>query len=119
MNGNELQITVTQVNDATMLSLSGRVSVDSSPMLRHQLLSVLKSKSIKAMLIVDLSEAPYIDVSGIATLIEALKFARNHNVALRLAGVRGRLKNLFEVTGVLVLFERSFHTTASSTPKAL
>jgi len=114
MNGNELQITVTQGNDGTVLSLSGRVSVDSSPMLRNRLLAVLRSEATPSV-IVDLSKSPYVDCSGIATLIEALKVARNHSVALRLTGVQGRLKNLFEVTGVLSLFERSFHTTGSLT----
>jgi anti-sigma B factor antagonist len=118
MNANELQIAVTQGDDATIVSLSGRVSVDSSPMLRHQLLSVLNSKSTTAMVVVDLSKAPYVDLSGIATLIEALKNARNHNVGLRLTGLQGRLKNLFEVSGVLSLFEGSSHTTGSSTSKA-
>ena len=117
MNANELQIAVTQGDDATILSLSGRVSVDSSPMLRNRLLAVLRSKARPAV-IVDLTKSPSVDCSGIATLIEALKIARNHNVALRLTGLQGRLKNLFEVTGVLSLFEGSSHTTGSSTSKA-
>jgi anti-anti-sigma factor len=114
MNANELQIAVTQGEDATVLSLSGRVSVDSSPMLRNRLLAVVRSEARPAV-IVDLTKSPSVDCSGIATLIEALKIARNHNVALRLTGLQGRLKNLFEVTGVLALFEGSSHRTGSST----
>jgi anti-anti-sigma factor len=117
MNANELQIAVTQGDDATILSISGRVSVDSSPMLRNRLLAVLRSETRPAV-VVDLTRSPSVDCSGIATLIEALKVARNHNVALRLTGLQGRLKNLFEVTGVLSLFEASSHTT-DSTSKVL
>jgi anti-anti-sigma factor len=118
MNAKELQIAVTQGDDATLVFLSGRVTVDSSPILRRQLLSLLNAETRTAMVVVDLSKAPYVDVSGIATLIEALKIARNHHVALRLTGLQGRLKNLLEVSGVLPLFEGSSHTTVSSTSKA-
>jgi anti-anti-sigma factor len=118
MNTNELQIAVTQGEDATTLSLSGRVSVDSSPILRNCLLAVLRSEARPRALIVDFTKSPYVDVSGIATLIEALKIARNHNIAFRLTGVQGRLKNLFEVAGVLSLFEASSHTTGSSISEA-
>jgi anti-sigma B factor antagonist len=116
MNANELQIAVTQGENATILSLGGRVSVDSSPMLRNRLLTILRSGAGPAV-IVDLTKTPYVDCSGIATLVEALKIARNRNVALRLTGLQGRLKNLFEITGVLSLFEGSSNTTSSSSSK--
>lgn len=118
MDANELQIAVTQGDNATILSVSGRVSVDSSPMLRNRLLAVLRSETRPAV-VVDLTKSPSVDCSGIATLVEALKIARNNNVALRLTGLQGRLKSLFEVTGVLSLFEASSHTTGSSTSKVL
>ncbi len=113
MNGNELQIAVTQGEDGTILCLSGRVSVDSSPLLRSRLLAVLRSKQ-SLTVIVDLTKSSSVDCSGIATLIEALKVARNHNVDLRLTGLHGRLKNLFEISGVMSLFGGCSPTTASS-----
>ncbi len=104
MIANDLQIAVTQDDDRTVLSVSGRVSVDSSPMLRNRLLAALSSIATHSV-VVDLTEAPYIDCSGIATLIEALKVARSRKVGLRVTGLQGRIKNLFEITGVLALFE--------------
>jgi len=86
-------------------------------MLRNRLLALLRSEASPAV-IVDLTKSPSVDCSGIATLVEALKIARNHNVAFRLTGLQGRLKNLFEVTGVLSLFEGSPYTTGPSTSKA-
>src|SRR5512138_3567430 len=106
MNSNELEIAVTQDEQATVLSLSGRVSVDSSPMLRDRLLRVLRSEARTAVT-VDLSGSPSVDCSGIATLVEGLKIARQRNVVLQLTGLQGRVKKLFEVTGVLCLFEES------------
>lgn len=116
MNGIDLQIAVTQGDDATVLSLSGRISVDSSPRLRERLLAVLRSHARPAV-IIDLTKTAYVDCSGIATLIEALKVARNRNMALQLRGLQGRLRNLFEVSGVLGLFEARSHTTASPSSK--
>lgn len=58
-------------------------------MLRNRLLAVLRSEAGPAV-IVDLTRTPYVDCSGIAILIEALKIARNRNVALRLTGLQGR-----------------------------
>ncbi len=117
MNSHELQIAVTEGEDATVVCVSGRVSVDSSPMLRNRLLATLRSGATPAV-IVDLTKSPSVDCSGIATLVEALKIARNRHVALRLTGLQGRLKNLFEVTGVLRLFEDSALATDSSASKA-
>jgi anti-anti-sigma factor len=118
MDANHLQIAVILGDDTTVLSLSGRVSVDSSPMLRNRLLTVLRSGA-RPTVIVDLTKSPSVDCSGIATLIEALKIARNHHVALQLTGLQGRLKNLFEVTGTLSLFEGSSRTNRPSTSKVI
>jgi anti-sigma B factor antagonist len=56
-------------------------------------------------IIVDLAGVPYIETSGIATLIEALRIARHHQTNFRLQGLSGAALRLFQVTGVLALFE--------------
>ena len=53
---------------------------------------------------IDLSAVTHIDSSGVATLIEALKIARNCKTELRLQGLHDRLHRLFEATGILSLF---------------
>jgi anti-anti-sigma factor len=57
------------------------------------------------MLLIDVAAVSYIDLSGVATLVEALKIARTRRIALHLAGLTGRPRYLFEVTGLLGLFE--------------
>ncbi len=67
----------------------------------------------------DLSDVPYIDCSGIATLLEALKIARACKTNLRLTGLHDRPLYLLEVTGLLSLFETCGHISAvSSVQKA-
>ena len=95
-----------------MVRLNGRLNIDSSPLLRDRLLAILLEQSLKTV-IIDLAKVSYIDSSGVATLIEGLKVARQRQVALRLVGLEGRLLHLFETTGVLGLFETGSTTSAS------
>src|SRR5437773_350240 len=60
-----------------LVCLSGRLSIDSSPGVRDQLLTILDRESLLTLTI-DLAEVTYIDCSGLATLVEALKIAHHH-----------------------------------------
>src|SRR5260370_40144745 len=102
-----LGITVLQNDDEVLVRLNGRTTVDSSPDLRDRLLQVLAEGPSPRVVTVDLTGVTYIDASGIATLIEALKFARHRQMTFCLQGLGGSVLRLFEVTGVLALFEAS------------
>ena len=95
--------TIVATGDDSVACLSGRIDMDFSPILREQLVSLMKSGSSKTLSI-DLSGITHMDSSGIATLIEGLKIARSNGVDLRLQGLQGRILRLFEVTGILSLF---------------
>jgi anti-sigma B factor antagonist len=88
-----------------VVRLTGRVDVDSSPGLRDRLRALLSEEALPQTIIVDLAGVPYIETSGIATLIEALRIARHHQINFRLQGLSGAVLRLFQVTGVLALFE--------------
>jgi anti-sigma B factor antagonist len=104
---NKLEISVDQVGTEAVVRLSGRVDVDSSPDLRDRLRALLSEKAMPQILLVDLASVSYIETSGIATLIEALRIARHHQTTFRLQGLSGAALRLFEVTGVLALFDAS------------
>lgn len=88
-----------------LVSLKGRIDIDSSPAVRDQLIALLRAPHPKTVS-VDLSGVTHIDSSGVATLIEALKIARNCRTELRLQGLQDRLHRLFEATGILSLFNK-------------
>jgi len=114
----DLSIQVTPSDREAFISLSGRVTIDSSPGLRKQLHALL-SQQPPPTLIVDLSELSYIDCSGIGTLIEALRIARQHHTKLQLRGLRDGPRHLLEVTGLLHLFdtnEEMDHSSVSKVP---
>ena len=100
----DLSIQVTDREHAALVCLGGRVTVDSSPRLREQLLALLSRRS-PPPLIIDLSDLAYIDCSGIATLIEALRIAHQRNSKLQLRGLHDGPRHLLEVTGLLRLFD--------------
>lgn len=100
----DLSIKESEGGDGTVVSLKGRLTIESSPSLRDWLLATLHRPSLDSLTI-DLADVPYMDGSGIATLIEALKVARARNKKLRLSGLQDRVHYLLEVTGLLPLFQ--------------
>jgi anti-sigma B factor antagonist len=99
----ELTLHVQAASDQTTLAVAGRVTVDSAPHLRSALLDLLR-RGASPVLVIDLSGVPYLDMSGIATLLEALKAAREHSVKLRLAGMNGQTRTLAEVAQLDAIF---------------
>ena len=102
-----LEIAVDQRGNNALLRVSGRINVDSSPDLRDRLQAILSEQSSPRTVTVDFSSVSYIETSGVATLIEALRIARHRQISLRLQGLSGAALRLFEVTGVRALFEQS------------
>jgi anti-anti-sigma factor len=89
--------------NGTLASLYGRIDIDSSPAVHGRFLALFAAPHPKIVSI-DLSGITHIDSSGVATLIEALKIARNCKTELRLQGLHDHLHRLFEATGILSLF---------------
>jgi anti-sigma B factor antagonist len=104
-SSSNLEISVAQIGKDAKVSLSGRINVDSSPDLRDCLRAILSTEPLPRTITVDLAGVSNIETSGIATLIEALRIARHHKVGFCLHGVAGSVLRLFEVAGVLTLFD--------------
>jgi anti-sigma B factor antagonist len=116
-NKSHLSIDISQNEAGARVSVSGRLSIDSSPKLRDRLLSILERRSLPALTI-DLAELTYMDCSGIATLVESLKIARERNTTLLFSGLRDRLLYLLEVAGLLYQFQTSGRTSGSAVSRA-
>jgi anti-sigma B factor antagonist len=116
VSATDLQITVDETSEGTLVRLRGHLGIDSSPALRDRLLAVLQGQSMETV-VVDLTEVSYLDTSGIATLVEGLKIARSRRNTLRIQGLQGRVLHLFEVTGLLDIFEINGRGRASTVVK--
>ncbi len=112
----DLEIILSEADGETLVRLRGHLGIDSSPALRDRLLAVLQGESTETV-VVDLTEVSYLDASGIATLVEGLKIARSRRKALRIRGLQGRVLHLFEVTGLLDIFEINGYGHASTVVK--
>jgi len=111
-----LEITVRPSEEGDTVCLRGHLNLDSSPALRDRLLAMLRTQPPQTV-IVDFTDVSYVDSSGIATLIEGLKIARQTQKTLCLHGLQGRLLHLFQVIGMLTLFEKHGCGKASSESK--
>jgi anti-sigma B factor antagonist len=89
--------------DHLTVAVAGRVTVDSSPNLRCLLLDLLRRGSAPGV-VIDLSAVSYLDMSGLATLLEALKAARQVSVTLRVTGVGGEARTLAEIAQLDTIF---------------
>jgi len=56
-------------------------------------------------MVIDLSAVSYLDMSGLATLLEALKAARAHSAKLRVTGISGEARTLVEIAQLDTIFQ--------------
>ena len=96
-------VRIDRSNPEPTVVVTGRVTVDSSPRLRSVLFGLIH-KNAGRLLVVNLSGVGHIDISGFATLLEALNCAREHSVRLRLAGINGQPRRLAELAQLDEIF---------------
>jgi anti-anti-sigma factor len=85
------------------LWLSGRINIESAPDLRALLLQRVQLPVCR-ILTVNCDAIVYVDIAGVAILLEILKAARLLGKQFLLKGLRERPRFLFEVAQLLHLF---------------
>jgi len=99
----EINVHVVPASNQVTVAVTGRVTVDSSPNLRSALLELLR-RGTAPVTVIDLFGVSYLDMSGLATLLEALKAAREHSVKLRVTGISGKARTLAEIAQLDTIF---------------
>ncbi|MCG6552345.1 MAG: STAS domain-containing protein [Candidatus Magnetominusculus sp. LBB02] len=87
----------------TVVSVAGEIDMYSSPALRDTLLSLVKKKA--AVVIVNLKDIKYIDSSGIATFVEALKKMMAYKGRLKIVNVPERVMEIFKFSKLDQVFD--------------
>lgn len=87
---------------AYLVKPHGEVDMSTSPELRKILVPLFRTGT--RLLLVDLSEVPYMDSSGIATLVEGLQLSQRKSIGFALAGLRASVKAAFEVAHLMEVF---------------
>lgn len=97
-----LEVHTEQVSGATVVRPDGEIDLGSAPELRNSLNSAQKQKPEK--LIVDLSDVPYMDSSGVATLVEAMQMTRKQGGTLVLCCMQDKVRSIFEIARLDMVF---------------
>ena len=66
-------------------------------------MAILKNKPAK--LVLDLSGVPYMDSSGVATLVEALQTQRKAGNKLVLCSLQPKVRGIFEIARLNMVFD--------------
>ncbi|MCA9944135.1 MAG: STAS domain-containing protein [Ardenticatenaceae bacterium] len=86
-----------------VVGVNGRLDQTLNPTLEQHLTTLLDDG--QARLIVDLSQANYINSGGLRTLVAGWRKARQHEGNLVLCGLDGRLQEIFGMVGFDQLFQ--------------
>ncbi len=99
-----MKLSTRQKDGATILDVSGDIDLYNSPEIRKALLEALRSKDTQRV-VVNLKDVRYIDSSGVASLVEGLKKAREMNQRFILIGLSHAAREVLELSRLIKVFE--------------
>ena len=82
--------------EGTVIILGGDVDLRQSPMFHAALVEIVNERPRR--LILDLSEVPYMDSSGVGTLVEIFRRVSAYKGKMILFGLNPRVRSVFEIT---------------------
>jgi anti-sigma B factor antagonist len=82
--------------DLLLISLKGRLDANTSPEVKANLKKLIEEGHLK--IIIDLQNVPFIDSSGLASLVSALRLAREQGGIVVLSGIQTQAHIVFRLT---------------------
>ena len=79
-----------------LVRLNGRLDATTSPEVRETLQTLLEQDQPK--IIIDLQDVPFIDSSGLASLVSGLRIAREKDGIIALSGIQPQAQTVFRLT---------------------
>ncbi|MFZ0213600.1 MAG: STAS domain-containing protein [Candidatus Acidiferrales bacterium] len=89
---------------ATIVDVTGEITLYNAPDLRKALMDLLKVKKAPRV-VVNMIKVAYIDSAGVACLVEALKVSRESKLGFALFGLNRVAKEVFELTRLINVFD--------------
>jgi anti-sigma B factor antagonist len=99
-----MDISTRQSGNATVVDVTGDITLYNSPDVRKVLMDLLKVKRC-ARVIVNLKSVRYIDSAGVASLVEGLKVSRDLKSGFALYGLSRTTREVLELTRLIKVFE--------------
>jgi anti-sigma B factor antagonist len=115
-SGPPIKLSTRLQGDVTILDLTGDITLFNSPEIRKALIGLLKEQRVP-QLFVNMTGVKYVDSSGIASLVEGLKMARDLGSRFVLYGLSKPAITVLELTHLLRVFE--VHTNETEALAAL
>ena len=92
----------TQLENATVISVSGRLDVSSAPLLENRCAELVKQGV--ADLILDFEKLEYISSAGLRAIVSTGKTVQKSGGRLIVSGAKRSVKEVFEVSGFSAIF---------------
>lgn len=86
-----------------VIAVEGDIDLRRAKAFQDHLLAVLDREPRR--IVVDLSGVPYMDSSGVASLVKLLSRCRRQDVELHLVRLTARVRSIFEITRLDTVFE--------------
>jgi anti-sigma B factor antagonist len=99
-----MDISTRQSGTATVVDVTGDITLYNSPEVRKVLLELLKEKR-SPRVIVNMLKVKYIDSAGVASLVEGLKISRDLKSTFALYGLSRTAREVLELTRLIKVFE--------------
>jgi anti-sigma B factor antagonist len=99
-----VQISRRQLDKATIFDVSGDIDLANSPAVRKALLKEIRDDRTPRV-VMNLSNVRYIDSSGVASLVEGLKAARDVGSRFILFGLSTSAREVLQLSRLLKIFE--------------
>ncbi|MEE2682194.1 MAG: STAS domain-containing protein [Planctomycetota bacterium] len=99
----ELPVAVEQQDEMTVVTPDGEIDLSRAPSFRSVIAEVFNNKPSKVA--IDLHNVPYMDSSGVATLVEGMQLANRSEATLVLVGLQERVKSIFEIARLDTVFK--------------
>jgi anti-sigma B factor antagonist len=99
-----VQISARRLDKITVFDISGDIDLSSSPELRKPLLRELRELRTPRV-VLNLKAVRYIDSSGVASLVEGLKAARDVGSRFILFGLNTTVREVLQLSKLVRIFE--------------
>ena len=95
MSDHVMKVVIDRQQDMVIIRPEGDIDLATSPTLRTQLREIVDEATDQ--IIVDLKAVPYMDSSGVATLVELLQSCRQKGLDLTLCQLGDRVLSVFQI----------------------
>ena len=97
-----MNASIREIEGTRIIDVAGDVDLGGSPALRRMLFEALRESP---KVVINLTAIRYIDSSGIAVMIEALKESQRLKRQFVLFGMNARVRAVFQLTHVMQIFQ--------------